>query len=257
MKFHINQSPEAHYTVYKLTSPSGKIYIGCTGMRPKRRWQNGKGYIRNTVLNSDITTFGWDAFTKEILCEKLIKEGAEAIEKRLIEVLDTRNPEKGYNVYTGGAHRGAKISTEGAARYSKAIKAAYQKDPSLRKRISIAMIEMYAENPDHAAAISSTCKKTRSDPAYRAKMSARAKDYYARTGISPHKPAIPVKCIETGEVYSSMTKAEKATGVNQRSISYVCNGIKYSAGGLHWKFANPLHEKNGIKNDRSQRAVQT
>ena len=89
----------------------------------------------------------------------------------------------------------------------------------------------------NAASISATCKKRRSTPEYRAELSARVKDYYAHAGISPHRPAIPVKCIETGEVYSSMTKAEQATGIDHRSISYVCNGLKYSAGGLHWRFA--------------------
>ncbi len=236
-EFHVNQSPEAHYTVYKLTSPTGKIYIGCTGSNPKRRWNYGNGYKNNIILNGDIVKFGWVAFTKEIVCEKLTKEGAEKIEKQLVDLLDTRNPLIGYNVFTGGNRQGVKASAEGLARHSKGMKAAYRKDPSLRKRHSIIRVKMYAENPDYVASISSTCKKIRSDPAYRAKMSSRAKDYYVRTGIPPHKPAIPVKCIETGEVYSSMTKAEKATGVNQRSISYVCNGIKCSAGGLHWKFA--------------------
>ena len=237
MKFHINQSPEAHYTVYKLTSPTGKIYIGCTGLRPKRRWQNGKGYIRNIVLNSDITTFGWDAFTKEILCEKLTKEGAEKIEKQLVDLLDTRNPLIGYNVRTGGSRRGSKNSAEGLAHISEGMKAAYRKDPSLRKRLSITMINKFAGDQTYSASISASCKKTRSSPEYREALSARVKDYYAHAGIPPHRPAIPVKCIETGEVYSSMTKAEQATGIDHRSISYVCNGLKYSAGGLHWRFA--------------------
>ena len=29
--------PEAHYTVYKLTDPDGKVYIGCTGRSEERR----------------------------------------------------------------------------------------------------------------------------------------------------------------------------------------------------------------------------
>lgn len=29
------------YTVYKHTTPSGKVYIGITGQKPERRWQNG------------------------------------------------------------------------------------------------------------------------------------------------------------------------------------------------------------------------
>lgn len=32
-------------TVYKHTSPSGKVYIGITGREPKLRWDNGNGYL--------------------------------------------------------------------------------------------------------------------------------------------------------------------------------------------------------------------
>ena len=236
-ELHVNQSPEAHYTVYKLTSPTGKLYIGCTGVKPKSRWRNGNGYQNNTVLYGDIVKLGWAAFTKEIVCEKLTKEGAEEIEKQLVDLLDTRNPEKGYNVFTGGKSRGSKASAEGIARMSQGVKRAYQKDPSLRKRNSLIRIKMFAEDPGYAAAISATCKKNRSTPEYRAALSERAKNYYKRTGKIPHREAIPVMCIETGVKYPSMMAAERATGVNQRSISYVCNGLKYSAGGYHWKFA--------------------
>ena len=236
-EFHVNQSPEAHYTVYKLTSPTGKIYIGCTGGSPRKRWNSGYGYQHNIFLNEDIKKYGWKAFTKEIVCEKLTKEGAEKIEKQLVDLLDTRNPLIGYNVFTGGNRQGAKASAEGLARHSKGMKAAYRKDPSLRKRLSITMINKFAGDSTYSASISASCKKTRSTPEYREALSNRVKAYYARTGEKPARKAIPVICIETGEVYSSMTKAEQATGIDHRSISYVCNGIKYTAGGLHWRFA--------------------
>ena len=42
--FHVRQSEDAIYTVYKITGPTGKVYIGCTKTTPKRRWRNGKGY---------------------------------------------------------------------------------------------------------------------------------------------------------------------------------------------------------------------
>lgn len=29
---------ERKYTVYKHTSPEGKVYVGCTSTSPKRRW---------------------------------------------------------------------------------------------------------------------------------------------------------------------------------------------------------------------------
>lgn len=45
-----------------------------------------------------------------------------------------------------------------------------------------------------------------------------------------------VLCVETNEVFESMADAYRKTGVFQNSISKVCNGIRKTAGGYHWKF---------------------
>ena len=218
-EFHVNQSPEAHYTVYKLTSPTGKIYIGFTGRRPERRWNSGYGYQYSVILYGDIVKFGWAAFSKEIVCEKLTKEGAENIEKQLVDLLDTRNPFKDYNVFTGGARKGSVASN------------------AAKKRMRITKIKMFQSDSDYVAKISKTCKERYASPEYRAALSKRAKDYIARTGDNTFRSPIPVICIETGKEYPSMSVAEKELGISHRGISKVCNGIKCSAGGLHWRFA--------------------
>lgn len=45
-----------------------------------------------------------------------------------------------------------------------------------------------------------------------------------------------VMCIETKTIYASINQAEKQTGINGRSISKVCKGIRHTAGNYHWKF---------------------
>lgn len=37
------QEKENRYSVYKHTTPDGKVYIGMTGRSPKRRWESGYG----------------------------------------------------------------------------------------------------------------------------------------------------------------------------------------------------------------------
>ena len=93
--------PEAHYTVYKLTDPAGKIYIGCTGQKLKARWCRGQGYKNQTPIFECILYYGWENIRKEILCEKLTKTGAEKLEKWFVEFYDSNNPLKGYNCFTG------------------------------------------------------------------------------------------------------------------------------------------------------------
>lgn len=48
------------YTVYRHTSPSGKVYIGITCRKPEYRWNHGKGYkeIDQPVLYRAIKKYG-------------------------------------------------------------------------------------------------------------------------------------------------------------------------------------------------------
>ena len=101
----------------------------------------------------------------------------------------------------------------------------------------ITKIKMFQSGSDYIAKISKTCKERYASPEYRAALSKRAKDYIARTCDNTFRSPIPVICIETGTEYPSMSAAEKALGISHRGISKVCNGIKCSAGGLHWRFA--------------------
>lgn len=64
---------------------------------------------------------------------------------------------------------------------------------------------------------------------------------YGRKGASHPKYGIPSKpkaciCIETGEQFESTMDAQRKTGINNTSISRVCNGIRHSAGGYTWKW---------------------
>ena len=45
-----------------------------------------------------------------------------------------------------------------------------------------------------------------------------------------------VVCIDTGEVFSSIRQASRATGIDFSNISKCCNGKLKSAGGKHWKY---------------------
>lgn len=43
-------------------------------------------------------------------------------------------------------------------------------------------------------------------------------------------------CIETGELFESMTQAEKATGVPHQNIQKCAVGKRTRAGGFHWEY---------------------
>ena len=93
---------ERNYTVYKHTSPSGKVYIGITGRKPEKRWDNGNGYKHNKHFNNAIKKYGWGNIQHEVLVEGLTKEQAEQMEIELIAKYRSTDCRFGYNISNGG-----------------------------------------------------------------------------------------------------------------------------------------------------------
>lgn len=99
------------YTVYKHTSPNGKVYIGITSQNPIKRWQNGHGYRNQPIFYNAILKYGWDNFKHEILYSDLTKEEAEIKEIELIGTYQSNCHDHGYNLDNGGNSIG-KMSEE-------------------------------------------------------------------------------------------------------------------------------------------------
>ena len=47
-----------------------------------------------------------------------------------------------------------------------------------------------------------------------------------------------VRCVDTGEVFASLTEAAKAKGINSSKITSVCKGKRKTTGGLHWEYVD-------------------
>lgn len=99
------------YTVYKHTSPSGKIYIGITSQKLYQRFQNGVGYKQSRRFYNAIKKYGWDNIKHEVLFEGLTKEQAEQKEIELISLYQSNDKRYGYNIENGGNTIG-KLSEE-------------------------------------------------------------------------------------------------------------------------------------------------
>lgn len=95
---------EKEMTVYKHTSPDGKVYIGITKADPDKRFNNGNGYKENELFFQDIKKYGWESFNHELLAVGLTVEEACHMEIELIREYDSTNPEKGYNMQDGGMY---------------------------------------------------------------------------------------------------------------------------------------------------------
>ncbi len=98
------------WTIYCHTHvESGRRYVGLTSQTMERRWashvtkakssRGGRWHFPNAIRR-----YGPEAFSHEVLevCHDL--EVANLAEESWIELFDTRNPEKGFNIAKGGQH---------------------------------------------------------------------------------------------------------------------------------------------------------
>jgi group I intron endonuclease len=89
--------------IYKLTNTlNGKYYFGQT-IDFKRRMANHKSSLKkNTYLSNAIRKYGWDNFQQEILIDNVPEEDLNQLEISYIEIHDSTNRKKGYNLTVGG-----------------------------------------------------------------------------------------------------------------------------------------------------------
>ena len=154
-----------NYTVYKHTTPDGKVYIGCTGQKLNDRWRGGKHYETNLVFTKAIEKFGWENVEHDILAKELTRSQAERLEEYYIEKYNSRDPDFGYNFHKGGGTN------------------------------------------------------------YEALSKIHKGGWY--------KP-ISVRCVETGEVFRTVTEAAQAKNSNQPNVTRSLKK-RYRAGGVHWE----------------------
>ena len=51
------------------------------------------------------------------------------------------------------------------------------------------------------------------------------------------RPRIPVRCVETGEVFANQAEAARAIGKHRYGINSVLKGKQKTCGGYHWEYA--------------------
>lgn len=101
---------DAHWSVYIHIVPKAitgydhdKYYVGLTSKNVLERWGN-KGYgYRSQLFYKPIQKYGWDNIEHEVIAENITEQEAGEFEEILIEKLNTRNTQFGYNIQKGGA----------------------------------------------------------------------------------------------------------------------------------------------------------
>lgn len=121
-----------NYCVYvHINKINGKMYIG-QSYNIKERWRcKGKNYFNSIKFFNAIKKYGWDNFYHLIIDEGLTIEEADALEKSLIQSLDTIN--NGYNLKEGGA-RGA-LSPKSLKKMGDSVRKTFTEHPEIKEKI--------------------------------------------------------------------------------------------------------------------------
>lgn len=241
------------WSLYKHTSPSGKVYIGIA-KDVKHRWRaNGSGYKGCTMFRFAIQKYGWENFTHEILAKGLSREEASALEKHLIAEYKSTDPRYGYNL-TDGGYDGIQ-SKESRIRKSNSLKGHAVSESAREKLRDSRSIEVICIETNQvfksakeaskatgicAASIGKCCsgKSSHAGGYHFAKMADFINDTVPT--FCPNPLGASVMCLETGEVFRSQSDAAKAYGVTSQAISHACTGKVKTSANLHWKFVSEV-----------------
>lgn len=239
------------YCVYIHTNKTnGKVYVGQTCQVPEERWRkNGTGYRprKNNTCRfwNAIQKYGWDNFEHEVIASNLTLEEANNFEELLIEKLDSTNPEKGYNLQSGGKNH--KQAEETRQKISKNLKGkmAGENNPmygvsrygednpfygkkhtdETKEKISQARIGKYTgeNSPRYGVHVSEETKKKISE-AKKGNMKVKV-DQFDLDG----------NFIRT---WNGIKQAADTLGIQQTGISACCRGVKYynQSGGFIWRY---------------------
>ena len=184
--------------IYKLISPSGKVYIGQTKQKFEKRLQShlSKSKSSNLYLYKSIRKYGWDNFIKEVVLDKIAEDKIDDLERQYIKELNTLAP-NGYNLESGG-NKNKHLSEEHRNKISKALK---YNHPFKGLNFSLE---------------------------FRKKLSNVRKDKKIVLCFDKQNKFI--------KEYNSICEASRETNIDKSDIFRVCKNIRKSAGNYIWKF---------------------
>lgn len=201
-----------------LNKINGKRYIGLS-KDINKRWREGKGYSKrhHKVFAAAIQKYGWDNFEHIILEDNLQTiDKANEREKYWIAYYHSYlgDPEcNGYNGTVGGDGSNGHIISEEERERRRQLKLGTKASVETKAKMSATRRGKKQNMTERKLA---ACRK-----AQEAMCEARRKK---------------VKCIETNEIFNSITEASNKTGIPKETISACLNGRLKTAWKLHWIF---------------------
>lgn len=201
-----------HYLVYKLTSPSGKVYVGFTGnsldTRLKVHQYNRQTYIAN---ERSLPRFyaAWAKYPiteweRKIVADQLLEEDAKALEQALIARYNATDPQYGYNMAPGGNGDNTGRNHEKTKReqHSQHMKLRHQQHPELARTSS----KRGWVNSKARGTYAKRCKQIQ-------ERTPTGREHWKHTGI----------WVVNHNHYETILEAAAAEGINPWTVNEYCN----------------------------------
>lgn len=225
------------YSVYKITSPDNKTYIGCTSMNPKDRWDSGHGYKTNKLLWADICKFGWNAFDRCVIHTNLTEDEAYEMERNLISHYNSTDPKFGYNKSIGGkGPRGVFPSEETRRKLSESRMGEknhfYGKHHTEEAKYKISIAHSGENHYFYGKHLSDEHRRKIGD-GNRGKHLTEEQRIRNRIYNGANRK---VRCIDTGVVYNSISEAARVNNCDRTGITDACRGKLKTSNGLRWEY---------------------
>ena len=203
------------YSVYTITTPDGRVYVGATSMDVHKRWNHGNGYRFNKPLWEQIQTYGWDSVDAKVVASGLSETEASRLEQKLINSFQSYSQKYGYNKELGGVGKEKIISSETRKKMREACTGT--KNHNYGQTFSEEHKRKISESNQGKKRSDITCKKI---------------------GKSKSKPVTQYS-VDGAFVatYASAREAAAVTGAQAGHISKVCKRQRQTAGGYCWSFA--------------------
>lgn len=181
---------------------NNKKYVGITSQKVENRWSNGKGYQENTYFRNAVDKYGWDSFEHLILFTGLNKDKANNYEILLIELFQSNNRDKGYNLTSGGGGiKGFKMSEDTKKKMSESHKGEkhplYNKNRTDEVKLKISETKKESNN-----------NKRGNNPKARKIVCLNTKEFFSCIRDASQKYSIPeaniTQCLSRGQKYSGL-----------------------------------------------------
>ena len=186
--------------------------------KTEKRWNYGNGYKNCPRFYSAIVSYGWSNFEHIILENNLTSDEANEKEQYYIKKYNSQNPDLGYNLTEGGSSLSEYWKTPEHRELQSQNKKLYFKEHPDKK----------IENDMHLKEIAQKSAKIRSE---------KMKENYANQGGLFHlneSRKKRIKCVETNEIFASLSEASRKYNISVGNISSVIHGKRKSAGSYHW-----------------------